>query len=183
MASSVASFSLSSSHRSSSISFRRAMYILKCEAFDNEVSSRHANKCCVGDCHDSGGLIPVVPHALDATLENRRLDWEMGIQAMVCCGRYEFVRSLSREWWAKRGQEVGLWTEDTARKLMHQGSYHRTFERRSVSGSGYGSEGSRNVSPRGNMGSSKVSGKGKCPGCGGKWSGDVCENCGYGMSI
>lgn len=154
------------------------MYILKCEAFDGEMGVRYANHCCKGDCHERGEFINVTPYAIDATPENRRLDWEIGIQGMVCCGRYEYVRSLSREWWVKKGQEVGLWSEERASALMHKGSWHKTYERRTSSivlaGSGASVSGaSRKI----------ATGAGKCPGCGAKWSGDVCDNCGHGAGI
>lgn len=155
------------------------MYILKCEAFNEEQSVRHANRCCVGDCHEANSLIPVTPFRIDATLENRRLDWEIGIQARVCCGRYEFVRSLSREWWVRKGQAVGLWDETKARTLMHGGSWHRTYER----GSGRDGTGdSRNVGVSVKASARRVQ-SGKCPACGQKWMGEVCENCGHGASI
>jgi hypothetical protein len=153
------------------------MYILKCEAFDSESSVRHNNRCCVGDCHVENRLIPVTPYAIDATLENRRLDWEMGIQAQVCCGRYEFVRSLSREWWANKGQSCGLWSREQVDKLMHKGSWHSTLER-SPGRSGSGYSGTVGVSA-----AKSRKGSNKCPGCSSTWNGEVCDNCGYGFSL
>lgn len=154
------------------------MYILKCEAFDGEPGLLRPNRCCVGGCHEVLEFIRVTPYAIDATPENKRLDWELGIQAFVCCGRYEFVRALSREWWVKKGVEVGLWDEAKAKSLMHKGSWHKTYEQRSsavnVAGSGASGKGAaRKV----------ASGPGKCPACGSKWSGDVCDNCGHGAGI
>lgn len=154
------------------------MHILKCEAFNDALAGRYLNQCCSGDCHTTGNLIPVTPYALDATPENKRLDWDLGIQAMVCCGRFEFVRSLSREWWVNKGIEVGLWSEGKARALMHRGSWHKSYEQRTstvvLAGSGAPSKGaSRKV----------ASGPGKCPACGSKWSGEVCDNCGHGAGI
>lgn len=153
------------------------MYILKCEAFDGEIAGTKRNSCCQGDCHPDN-LINVTPYAIDATPENKRLDWELGIQGLVCCGRYEFVRSLSREWWIEKGREIGLWDLATAERLMRKGSWHKSYEQRSSS---VNVAGSRTSSARG---AGKIAtGAGRCPGCGLKWSGDVCDNCGYGAGI
>lgn len=156
------------------------MFILKCEAFDDEASVRYSNKCCVG-CHENNALIPVTPYAIDATLQNHRLDWEIGIQAMVCCGRFEFVRSLSREWWVKKGESIGLWTREQVERLMHRGSWHPTYDDSRVGRSELAIARAVGVS----AGAIKKvkTGAGKCPACGTKWSGEVCDNCGYGAGI
>jgi hypothetical protein len=110
-----------------------SMYILKCSAFDGEASVRYKNECCV-DCHERGFHIPVVPFVAGATLESRTtsIDWELGIQGEICCGRFEFVRSLSREWWVRKMAEVNGWDEAKVRSLLFTGSWHATMERRAT---------------------------------------------------
>jgi len=140
------------------------MYILKCDAFDGELSSRYSNKCCEGDCHSLGGsLINVTPWAADATLENRKIDWTLGIQGYVCCGRYEFVRSLSREWWIRKLGQVDNWSVEQVRAKLTQGSWHRTFDEPKSK--------PRLIS----MPKSSI----KCPQCGSKWNEVACDGCGY----
>jgi hypothetical protein len=153
------------------------VYILKCEAFDDELSARYSNTCCKDGCHGTNTLIPVTPYALDATAENRRLDWELGIQGLVCCGRYEFVRSLSREWWVEKGLSVNLWSRLEADRLMHKGSWHKSYD----SGSGRTDVGvARSVGVSVEAIKKVKTSAGKCPACGSKWNKEVCDNCGHG---
>ena len=145
------------------------VFILNCDAFDSEISLLKSNKCCADGCHATREFIAVTPYAIDATPENKRLDWELGIQAFVCCGRFNFVRSLSREWWVKKGVEAGLWKQEDVNRLMHKGSWHPTFDRPS------------NVSPAGSRAVSKTPAKrsvSKCPDCGSSWDQVICNSCG-----
>jgi hypothetical protein len=142
------------------------MYILDCIAFDEEKSARHRNECCKGDCHERGTLINVTPYASDATLENRSIDWSLGIQGYVCCGRYEFVRSLSREWWIRKLAQVDGWDEERLRSALHPASWHRVF------------------ATNRSQGPSKIQVKVKvktnlCPNCGSDWNEIICEECGH----
>jgi hypothetical protein len=143
------------------------MYILNCAAFDNEPTARFSNKCCQGDCHDTKAFINVTPYAADATLENRKIDWTLGIQGYVCCGRYEFVRSLSREWWIRKLAIIDNWSKDKIKQYLTQGSWHKTFDE-----------------PK-STNRSKVQIKNKlarvasCPQCGSKWNEVACDDCGY----
>jgi len=141
------------------------MYILKCEAFDNERSARHSNKCCQGDCHKTGALINVVPYADDVTLMNRKIDWSLGIQGYVCCSRYEFVRSLSREWWIRQLAKIDNWSEDKIRQYLTQGSWHKIFDE-----------------PKKTNRRTEVKVKSRksiCPQCGSTWNEVACDDCGY----
>jgi len=140
------------------------VYILKCNSFDNEVSARYSNKCCNGKCHQDNELINVTPYAADATLPNRNLDWSLGIQGLVCCGRYEFVRSLSREWWIRKLAAIENWSLEEVRIKLSQGSWHKTFDKpRSVVV----------VKPKVKVTSVN------CPQCGARWNEQVCEDCGW----
>jgi len=144
------------------------MYILRCQAFDDERSARHSNKCCQGDCHDStASLINVTPYADDATLENRKIDWTLGIQGLVCCGRYEFVRSLSREWWIRKLAIIDNWSEDKVRALLTQGSWHKTFDE------------PKKTNRRTEVVVQKRSKANNCPQCGSTWNEVACDDCGY----
>lgn len=145
------------------------MFILNCDAFDAEISLLKSNKCCADGCHSTREFIAVTPYAIDATLENRRLDWDLGIQAFVCCGRFNFVRSLSREWWVKKGVEIGLWPESKVRELMHKGSWHPSLDGPRL----VVSNGSTNPKSK-----SKAVRVAKCPTCGSSWDQVVCNSCG-----
>ena len=141
------------------------MYILGCTAFDEEKSARHENKCCVGDCHETKQLINVTPYASDATLENRTIDWTLGIQGLVCCGRYEFVRSLSREWWVRKLAVIDNWNEDKVRAALKYGSWHRVYnDTKYAQKSTIQSKTKRNIN---------------CPNCGSKWNEVACDDCGF----
>lgn len=129
------------------------MHILTCKDFDDESTARFSNKCCDGDCHPNGALINVTPYAEDADLMNRRLDWSLGIQARVCCGRYEFVRSFSREWWINRLRKFGVEVPTNRPKIQ--------------------------VTSNRSQGPSKVKTKIKCPDCGSEWNEVICDGCGY----
>jgi hypothetical protein len=142
------------------------MYILNCEAFDTERSARHANACCKGDCHETKSFINVTPYAADATLENRKLDWSLGIQGYVCCGRYEFVRSLSREWWVRKLGEVNGWSEEVVKSYLTQGSWHRVYD--------------KTVSRDTKQTPVKTQVKApSCPQCGARWNEVACDDCGF----
>jgi len=144
------------------------MYILKCEAFNDEPTTRFSNKCCSGDCHSKQLFINVTPYADDATLENRRIDWSLGIQGYVCCGRYEFVRSLSREWWIRRLAIIDNWSESKVSEFLTQGSWHKTFDEPKTKSS--------------SANRSKVQIKktiNSCPQCGSRWNEVACDECGY----
>lgn len=141
------------------------MYILKCDAFDTEHSARFSNKCCQGDCHLKNTLINVTPYADDATLINKAIDWTLGIQGLVCCGRYEFVRSLSREWWIRKLAIIDNWSEDKIKQYLTQGSWHKTFDE------------PKKTNRRTEVVVKKTINK--CPQCGSKWNEVACDDCGY----
>jgi len=135
------------------------MYILKCNAFDG-------GKCCSG-CHETNELINVTPHAPDSTLERKSLDWSMGIQGLVCCGKYEFVRSLSREHWIARIAAIENWSEQQIREYMTQGSWHKLFDR------------PKQVTKVEVKIKPKIYKTTKCPNCNSVWNEQVCEDCGW----
>jgi hypothetical protein len=142
------------------------MYILNCQAFDAERSARYKNECCQGDCHETKAFINVTPYADDATLENRKIDWTLGIQGYVCCGRYEFVRSLSREWWVRALAKIDNWSEDKVRQYLTQGSWHKVYD----------------VKTRRTevvVKSKRSAREASCPQCGSKWNEVACDDCGY----
>jgi hypothetical protein len=143
------------------------MYILKCEAFDDERSARYSNVCCKGDCHETKTFINVTPYTADSTLENRKVDWSLGIQGYVCCGRYEFVRSLSREWWVRRLAVIDNWSEEKVRTYLTQGSWHRVYDRGTTTGGRPAQSKARQT---------KVQ---HCPQCGSNWNEVACDDCGY----
>jgi hypothetical protein len=108
--------------------------ILNCQAFDAEGISARTNNACCEDCcaHDPAGrddLINVVPWHVEVTWDNRRVDWELGIQARVCCGRYAFVRSMSREWWVRKKAEAEGWDEEKIQSLLRPGSWSPMMEK------------------------------------------------------
>lgn len=37
-------------------------------------------------------------------------DWELCVEAIICCGIYDLVRALPREWWVKKARELGVYS-------------------------------------------------------------------------
>lgn len=107
---------------------RDGVYILNCRAFDDEIAYRFTNVCCE-DCHQKGEhhftyIRPRRPN----WPEDQNSDMSFGIEANVCCGRVHFVRSLSREWWARKAAEINGWDEEKVQQLLNPGSWHKHFE-------------------------------------------------------
>jgi hypothetical protein len=78
---------------------------LSCPDFDGESTIRYTNRCSEG-CGDGLKLF-VTPSLRGST-----------IHAQVCSGRYDFVRTLSREWWARKAAEVLGWDESRIREQI-----------------------------------------------------------------
>lgn len=76
---------------------------LSCPDFDCESTIRYTNRCSEG-CGDGLKLF-VTPSLRGST-----------IHAQVCSGRYDFVRTLSKEWWARKAAEVLGWDESKIRE-------------------------------------------------------------------
>lgn len=76
-----------------------------CEDFDKEPSFRYPNRCSEG-CKDFEKLI-WTPRLYGPVITVR-----------VCAGRMEFVRSLSREWFARAIAPELNWTEEEIRAAV-----------------------------------------------------------------
>jgi hypothetical protein len=79
---------------------------LSCPDFDEyALSPRYPNHCSPG-CSDGIKLF-ITPKLHGSS-----------IHANVCSGRYEFVKSLSREWWARKAAGVLGWDESKIRQQI-----------------------------------------------------------------
>lgn len=136
------------------------VYIIRCDAFD-VISGRHDSSCC-SDCHERNTLIIVTPYRADVRPDYKPLDFELGIQAIICCGRYDYVRSLSREWWVRAKGAVDGWSEEKVKELLAVGSWHPLNEVRKQAPM-------QRTAPK----------KRGCPKCGNDWDLAVCRNCGH----
>lgn len=78
---------------------------LSCIDFDDPLLSyRYPNRCSPG-CTEM--KLFVTPKLHGST-----------IHANVCSGRYEYVKSLSREWWARKAAVVLGWSEDQIKQQI-----------------------------------------------------------------
>lgn len=108
-------------------------YTLDCKAFDSEKSVRFTNRCCEGhSCHDAGHRIVVRPPRGNPETHGYTRDSELGIDAAVCCGRYSFVMSLSREWWVRKMLELdGVTDVNKVNERLYEAlSWHPAYEER-----------------------------------------------------
>lgn len=60
---------------------------------------------CCRECHVNDCLIFVRPFRNN----ERNTDWDICVEAEVCCEMYDFVRALPREWWINYAKEKGFY--------------------------------------------------------------------------
>lgn len=123
-------------------------------------------KECCPTCHtgdNQRNLIYVRPFQDGAYGHVGNTDWDMCIEATICCKLYDYVRSLPREWWIKKATELGVYREDP-RGYIYPNSPHRNTTR---------SQGGIHLQKR----SLKAS-TARCKSCACKVFGIICENCG-----
>jgi len=116
---------------------------------------------CCPKCHagDRKNLIYVRPFKEGVLGDVGNTDWDMCIEATVCCKIYDFVRALPREWWIKKATELNVYREDS-RGYIYPNSPHRNTTR---------------LHAQAKAKPVKVL---RCRVCACKVSGVVCDNCG-----
>lgn len=171
---------------------------LWCEDFDG------IGSCCQGICHQGlDHLITVYPESCYSVKhrEGKMPDIGFGLHAEVCCGKYEAVKQLPRSFWVRLLCQRDKWSDAHVAQLLATPpeQYYRVSgeirdyyyrlrnpssgsSRQSISDSSPYS-GSRTVSRGKTVSRGTGISVSKCPSCGQKWSGDVCDNCGHGGGI
>lgn len=150
-------------------------------------------RCCEGICHQSlDNLITVYPESCYSVKhrDGKMPDIGFGLHAEVCCGKYEAVKQLPRSFWIRLLCERDKWSDAHIAQLLAtppeqyyrvsgeiRDYYYRLRNPSSVRQAGVPSQ-SVGRATRG----TRIS-VSKCPSCGQKWSGDVCDNCGHGGGI
>ena len=116
---------------------------------------------CCPKCHEKNhkNLIYVRPFQDGVYGQVGNTDWDMCIEAIVCCKIYDFVRALPREWWIKKATELNVYREDS-RGYIYPNSPHRNTTRLHAQKKAL---------------AVKIS---RCRVCSCKVSGVVCDNCG-----
>ena len=152
--------------------------------------------CCHGWCHAESDfivlrqrMITVYPESIfSVPWKNKMPDFSLGLSAEVCCGRYEAVKQVPREWWVRRYGEKHGYREEHIERLIHASPenyfrlsgeiaslYHVEKHGRTTVASGGGR--TQFSQSRGSRVSASTS---SCSSCGGeiKRNADVCDNCG-----
>lgn len=149
---------------------------------------------CCPDCHARELRIRVYPHTCYSEgQKSPKPDIGMGIHAEVCCGRYHAVRELPRSFWLQRYGVKHGWKQADIDELIRatpqeffktQGRIASRYYVASPSSAGSVHTGRSSKSYSRNVGGvSRKTTASKCPACGQRWNGEVCDNCGHGGGI
>src|SRR5215510_12212042 len=72
---------------------------------------------CCETCHKENFVIAVYPWSAYSVTRNRMPDLGLGLRAEICCGIFNQVRLLPREWWIRQYAKKKGWTELDAARL------------------------------------------------------------------
>lgn len=155
--------------------------------------------CCHGWCHAEADfdvmrkrMITVYPESIfSVPYKNKMPDFSLGLSAEVCCGRYEAVKQVPRDWWIRRYGEKHGYREEHIQKLIgaspenyfrFQGEIASLYyvEKNGSSTAAGVSNSSRRVQHNQSRGVRVSPKAGSCSGCGSELrrNADVCDNCG-----
>lgn len=138
--------------------------------------------CCTG-CHESGWTITVYPESAysEKYATGKLPDLSLGISGHVCCGRFEEVKRLPRGWWIRRYAEKKGWKENDIAIVLAASPEKFLTVCGEISSKYWRAEHpdiqvARPQAPRKGVRAARGN---DCPGCGNKWDGNVCNNCGH----
>jgi hypothetical protein len=142
----------------------------------------HVGTCCSG-CHEEGWTIRVYPESIySVPYKTGKLpDLGLGISGDVCCGRFEAVKRLPREWWIRRYGAKKGWNESDI-SIIVAATPQNFLKLCGEISSKYWRAAHPEVSvARPQIARKRVTAArgNDCPGCGNKWDGNVCNNCGH----
>jgi len=154
--------------------------VFKCSDFPKE-------NCCTC-CHTNNFIIAIYPWSCYSVTKNRMPDLGAGVRAEVCCGQFNGVRLLPREWWIYRYAEKEGWNQEEAERLCHAApnDYYKVWGQ--ISDSHYaktpatrtGASARPRTSNKAPSGlRSRLNADSKCPSCGSTWDRAICNQCGY----
>jgi hypothetical protein len=104
-----------------------SILFVECAELHKEFVELQFEATCCKKCHVAKkNLIYVRPFRDEAG----NTDWDVCVEAMVCCAVYNFVRALPREWWLKKAREAGVARDDN-RGYIYTTSTHLNTERAS----------------------------------------------------
>jgi hypothetical protein len=110
-----------------------SIVFIECPTFFKEFPELAYQSSCCKNCHaEQRNLIYVRPFRDGVYRENT--DWYLCVEAIVCCGIYDFVRKLPREWWVGKSREFGVNREDLERGYIYPDSPARNTVRPRVAG-------------------------------------------------
>lgn len=137
---------------------------------------------CCEDCHEKNHHITVFPGSCyTKTKFGWMPDLSMGLNAEICCKRYDYVRSLPREWWVRELGKHENYTEEQVEKLL-KADGNDWFQ---VWGQIASEKWNKTHPPlpsrvsRITQGPARPRARLECPQCGDAWGGVACGNCGY----
>lgn len=112
-----------------------SVVFLECADFHKEfptlsdwpIETSATSGACCKDCHTKPeNRIYIQP--LEEGEGERNADWFLCVEAKVCCGLYNFVRALPRDWWVKKSAELGVTRRDD-RGYIYPSSPQKNTER------------------------------------------------------
>jgi hypothetical protein len=149
--------------------------VMKCSDF-------HVGVCCTG-CHEEGWTIRVYPESIYSVQykTGKMPDLGLGISGDICCGKFEAVKRLPREWWIRRyGQKQGFNDADIAAIVAATPQNFLKLCGEIASKYWRASHPDIQVArPQAARKSVRAARDTGCPGCGSKWDSIICNNCGY----
>lgn len=86
-----------------------AIAFLECPTFLEEFWEL-GGKCCPRCHEDRKNKMHVRPFREGVYGQVGNTDWELCVEAIICCGIYDLVRALPREWWVKKARELGVYS-------------------------------------------------------------------------
>lgn len=138
---------------------------------------------CCSDCHKNNFVIALYPWSVYSVGNHRMPDLGMGLRAEICCGLFNSVRSLSRDWWIHKYAEKKGWSREEGERLCQAGpkDYYKVWGQ--IADSHYRpspkvvSVSARKQSSSGLRG--RLNAAARCPSCGSDWDSAICNQCGY----
>ncbi len=148
--------------------------VFSCKDFASE-------KCCKC-CHSENFVIALYPWSVYSVGKHRMPDLGMGLRAEICCGLFDSVRSLPRDWWIHKYAEKKGWSPQEAELLCQAGpkNYYKVWGQ--IADSHYAKSAParpRTVSSRNSGLRSRLRSATACPACGSTWDSAICNQCGY----
>lgn len=89
-----------------------------------------STKSCCKSCHEQpqdSGLISIRPRKENYPGDTNT-DWDIRVEAIVCCALYDFVRALDRQWWIGKGKDVGD-NDNDQRGYIYSSSTHKNTDK------------------------------------------------------